>query len=60
MIAEITTGGIVLKLLSLFLKRGYKQCVHLYYMHVDLRFKTYKYLPPLLTLRSHFIVNDIY
>ena len=38
-------------------KRGYKQRGHLWYMHIGLRFTTYEYPPPLLTLRSLFIVS---
>jgi len=43
--------------MSLFLKKTYKQRGHLCYMHIGLRFTTYVYLPPLLTLRSLFIVS---
>jgi len=41
----------------LFLKKNYKKGSHLCYVHVCLRFTTYECLPPLLTLRSHFIVS---
>jgi len=34
------------------MKKSYKHCGHLCYKHIGLRFTTYEYLPPLLTLKS--------
>jgi hypothetical protein len=42
---------------SLFPKKICKQRGHLCYMYIGLRFTTYEYPPPLLTLRSLFIVS---
>ena len=41
----------------LYLKKSYKQRGHLCYVQIGLRFMTYEYLSPLLTLRSLFIVS---
>jgi len=44
----------VFSIMSLFLKKSYKQRGHICYVYIGLRFTTYVYLPPLVTLRSFF------